>query len=46
MLQAFKVDDAVVVIMESSLLLIAANNHMVERSVIFNSGLSCHEAKT
>ena len=46
MLQAFQVCDAVLVIMKSSLLLIAADNHMVVRSVILGSGLACHGAKT
>jgi len=45
-LQTFQVGDAVLVVMKSSLLLIAANNHMVERSVLLDSGLSCHGAKT
>ena len=46
MLQAFQVGDAVLVIMKSSLLLIAADNHMVERAVILDSGPACHGAKT
>ena len=46
MLQAFQVGDAVLVIMKSSLLLIAADNHMVERSVKLDSGFACHGAKT
>ena len=46
MLQAFQVGDAVLVIIKSSLLLIAADNHMVKRSVILDSGLACHGAKT
>ena len=44
MLQAFQVGDAVLVIMKSSLLLIATDNHMVERSVILDSGLACHRS--
>ena len=46
MLQAFQISDAVLIIMKSSPLLITADNHMVERSVILDSGLACHGAKT
>ena len=45
-LQAFEVGDAVLVIMKSSLLLIATDNHMVECAVILDSGPACHSAKT
>ena len=46
MLQAFQVGDAVLVIMKSPLLLIAADNHMVERAVILDSGLARHGVNT
>jgi len=45
MLQALQVGDAVLVIMKSSLLLIAADNHMVERPVIFDVGLRALERR-
>lgn len=46
MLQPCEVGEAVLVIIKSSLLLIAADNNMAERSVILDSGLGCHGAKT
>ena len=40
-----QVDDAILIIMKSSLLLIAADNQMVQRAVILDSGLACMERK-
>ena len=45
MLHAFQVRDAVVVIMKNSLLLIATDNHMVERFVDSTLGLRAMERK-
>ena len=43
MLHAFQVRDGVVVIMKNSLLLIATDNHMVERFVGLDSGVAAME---
>ena len=45
MLDALEISGAVPVILKSPLPLIAAHNHVIERTVKLNSGLACHVPK-